>query len=580
MTWIALALTIVLGAVAARAADPIPLGPEIHVNAGMDGSMRYPDVASDATGNFVVVWEDYYGYSEVHARTFDADGVPTSGNLQISDAPGATHSMYPFVDADAAGNFVVVWTEWDGPSRAKARRVDSSGTPQDASFEVTGTGTELYHYAFASNVAVANDGDFVVAWDNVDPYLGTGEPDVSAQRFDAGGGFVGPQILVTSDATRYFYHPTIAMDAGEDFVVVWTENLYGSGNWPVLGQRFEADGTPVGSEIPVASDAWDHSSGPQRVAPVAMNAGGEFVVAWVEYLSQEIMAQRYDAAGVAVGAPLEVTTNSDYALDVAIEDDGDFVVVWADSHDGYIRGRRWDAVAEAFGADFQVSTTGGFDSYGKATVASTTDDAFVVVWSGYASPLLDDDVFARRFGIPTVTGITGTKLVIVDKEAVASKAKTVFVAKDDAGILKGPGGDPAALSGTFGVFYTDQPSSVGGSFVLPSPWRTNKAGVAKYVNSLAPGGPGQVKVAVMKDGRVAKVRAKGLGDGPAIDLFAGPPSASGGVSVVLTLVNAGLERRFCTRFAIDDGSDVIFKEIAGGLGRKLVAKNGVPAACP
>ena len=43
------------------------------------------------------------------------------------------------VASDAAGNFVVVWTEWDGPSRAKARRVDSSGTPQGASFEVTGS---------------------------------------------------------------------------------------------------------------------------------------------------------------------------------------------------------------------------------------------------------------------------------------------------------------------------------------------------------------------------------------------------------------------------------------------------------
>jgi hypothetical protein len=311
-----------------------------------------------------------------------------------------------------------------------------------------------------------------------------------------------------------------------------------------------------------------------------MNASGEFVVAWVEYLTSELTAQRYDATGSAVGAPLQVSTDSQYALDVAIEDDGDFVVVWIDGPYGYIRGRRWDGVAESFGPNFQVSTTGGFSQYDRATIASTTDDAFVVAWSGYVSPALDDDVFARRFGIPKAAGIAGTKLVIVDKEAVASKAKTVFVAKNDAGILKGPGGDPAALSGSFDVFYTDQPSSVGGSFVLPSPWRTNKDEVAKYVNSLAPAGPGQVKVAVVKDGRVAKVRAKGLGDGPAIDLFAGPPSASGGISAVLTVVNAGLERRLCTRFAADDGSEVIYKEIAGGLGRKLVAKNGVAVACP
>ena len=544
--------------------------------------MRYPDVAAAGAGRFVVVWEDYYDYSDVHARTFDAGGVPTSGNLQISDSPGYS-ALYPFVDADAAGNFLVVWTDWyhgSSPFLAKARRVDATGTPQGPSFQVTGTGTELYHYNFSSDVAVAANGEFVVAWDNVDPYLGTGEPDITAQRFDAAGGFVGPQILVTSDASRYFYHPTIAMDAERDFVVVWTENQPSSGPWAAFGQRFDADGAPVGAEFTVTADVFDHSSGPQRIAPVAMNASGEFVVAWAEYTPHAIKVQRFDAAGAAVGAPLEVVSDAQPALDVALEDDGDFVVVWVGSPDGFIRARRWDAATETFGADFPVSSGDGFSGYDKATVASTTDDAFVVAWSGYVSAALDDDVFARRFGVPKATGVAGTKLVIVDKEAVASKAKTVFVAKNDAGILKGPGGESAALSGTFDVFYTDQPSSVGGSFVLPSPWRTNKDEVAKYVNSLAPAGPGQVKVAVLKDGRVAKVRAKGLGDGPAIDLFAGPPSASGGISAVLTVVNAGLERRFCTRFATDDGSEVIHKEIAGGLGRKLVAKNGVAVACP
>jgi hypothetical protein len=79
---------------------------------------------------------------------------------------------------------------------------------------------------------------------------------------------------------------------------------------------------------------------------------------------------------------------------------------------------------------------------------------------------------------------------------------------------------------------------------------------------------------------VAKVRAKGLGDGPAIDLFEGPPSSAGGITTVLTLVNAGLEHRFCTRFAVDDGSQVTLSEIGGGLGRKLVATGGVPTTCP
>ena len=86
----------------------------------------------------------------------------------------------------------------------------------------------------------------------------------------------------------------------------------------------------------------------------------------------------------------------------------------------------------------------------------------------------------------------------------------------------------------------------------------------------------------MKNGTTVKVATKGLGDGPAIDLFAGPPSASGGITTVLTFSN-GVDdtvRRFCTRFATDLGSEVMHSELAQGAGRKLVAKGGVPTACP
>lgn len=177
-------------------------------------------------------------------------------------------------------------------------------------------------------------------------------------------------------------------------------------------------------------------------------------------------------------------------------------------------------------------------------------------------------------------GVPGTKLVIVDKIAATGKAKTVFVTKGDPDIQKGVDGDPALLEGSLEVFYTDAPSSVVGSFVIPTPWLVNKDTVAKYVNKLAPTG-GDVKVAVVKPGSVAKVVAKGLGDGQAIDLSAGAPGA-GGVSVVLS-VNNGNDfsmHRMCTRFATGDGSTVIYKSIAGGTGYKLVGKAGVPAACP
>jgi hypothetical protein len=278
---------------------------------------------------------------------------------------------------------------------------------------------------------------------------------------------------------------------------------------------------------------------------------------------------------------------------VAIDGGGNFVVVWQ----SYFQNpggwntfaQAYDAAGAPMGGEFQVNSYAR-DYFGeyefKPVVAADADGTFVVVWQDYAQDGDDESgygAFGRRLTrIDSVVdaGLVGKKLVIVDKQAFADKAKVVYVAKDP-GIDKGAGNDPGDLDGDFTVFYTDQPSSVVGTFVLPTPWRTNKSNIAKYVNSGAPDGVGDVKVGVEKTGVVAKVVAKGLGDGSSIDVFGGPPSASGGLTAVLTLRNAGdnTVRRFCTRFAEDDGSTVVYKDLAGGLGRKIVAKNGVPAGC-
>ena len=189
-----------------------------------------------------------------------------------------------------------------------------------------------------------------------------------------------------------------------------------------------------------------------------------------------------------------------------------------------------------------------------------------------AGPAVADDV-----------GVTGRKLIIIDKLVAAGRAKLVYVSKGDLAIHKGPGAidfktGPQGIEGSFQVFYTDN-GSVSGSFVMPAEWKINKDTVAKFVNKEAPGGPSEVKVAVVKPEKVAKVVAKGLGG---IDLFAGPPSDSGGITTVLRIDNSVDDsvHRMCTRFSVADGSTVVLKEIAGGTGRKLVAKNGVAVACP
>jgi hypothetical protein len=184
-------------------------------------------------------------------------------------------------------------------------------------------------------------------------------------------------------------------------------------------------------------------------------------------------------------------------------------------------------------------------------------------------------------GLPVLAadvGVTPRKLVVVDKLTAATKAKVVFVAKDTA-VTKGAGEDVDQISVQFDVAYGN--GSAAGAFTLPagasvdkSPgWVVNKDRVAKYVNKLAPGGPTEAKVAVIKPGKVLKLVGKGLGDTDFDVLGAGDPG--GPVYTAFCVTNGGEENCHCSAF-----TGCAWKEIAGGTGAKLVCKNGAgDAAC-
>ena len=178
-------------------------------------------------------------------------------------------------------------------------------------------------------------------------------------------------------------------------------------------------------------------------------------------------------------------------------------------------------------------------------------------------------------------GIAARKMVLLDKSALF-KVKLVWVAKNDPGIAKGPAGELTDLSGSFEWFYeTDGASSVFGCFGLPNDrWIANSDNVAKFVNPSFEGGG--IKKAVVKPAKVAKVTSQFFGESGGGSLFDGPPTADEGLTVVLTIENAAdsSTHRMCSTFATDSGSTVVLKEVAGGLGRKLLLKNAVPTPTP
>ena len=118
----------------------------------------------------------------------------------------------------------------------------------------------------------------------------------------------GNDVRVNTFTTGDQMHPAVAALAGGGFVVTWTSRGQDGSGYGIYGQRYAADGTPVGSEFRVNT----FTTSDQRFPSVTALADGGFVVTWTsngqDGSDSGIYGQRYAADGTAVGSEFRVNT--------------------------------------------------------------------------------------------------------------------------------------------------------------------------------------------------------------------------------------------------------------------------------
>ncbi|MEK9139535.1 MAG: DUF4347 domain-containing protein, partial [Nitrospirota bacterium] len=188
--------------------------------------------------------------------------------------------------------------------------------------------------------------------------------------------------IQTHNSLDNAYTPdSVAMDASGNYVSVWES----AGN--VYGQRYNSAGTAQGSEFVITSNAAN-----ERLASVAMNSSGAFVVTWERNQGTgdyDIYARMYNSSGTAIGSEFlvnETTTYDQEQAKVAMDANGNFVVVWESNHEAgtyydNIYAQRYDATGIKIGSNFQVNTTTAGDQ-DYADIAMDSSGNFVVVWEG------------------------------------------------------------------------------------------------------------------------------------------------------------------------------------------------------
>ena len=380
------------------------LGPEFQVNSFTTGDQDYPAVASDAAGDFVVVWkgdsQDGSGFG-IFGQRFDSVGARAGGEFQVNTYTPLDQGS-PDVAADEAGNFLVVWKRFapaSADSNLFAQRFDTAGQPVGGEFQVNSSTTG--EGAVLPAVAADGLGNFVVVWQ---------DDEVVARRFDADGAPLGGEFQVNSSTFDAQGRPALAASAAStagtpgSFVVVWDSYGQDGSNYGIFGQRFDSAGTPVGGEFQVNT----YTSSWQVAPAAAMGPSGDFVVVWNRARStggqaSEIVGQRFDATGSPLGSEFSVSSSAPgykWNPAVAVDASGSFVVTWGDpGQDGSSHGvfaRRFDAAGSAVAEEFQVNTYTPSAQFAPA-VAAGTGETFVAVWiSDPGQDGQEAGVFAQR----------------------------------------------------------------------------------------------------------------------------------------------------------------------------------------
>lgn len=306
-------------------------GSEFLVNTVTANRQNKPSVAMDADGDFVIAWQSYtqdgsdYG---IYAQRYNAAGVAQGSEFQVNTYTTSSQST-PSVAMDANGDFVITWQSYaqDGSGYGIfAQRYNAAGVAQGSEFQVN---TFTNNPQNAPSVAMDADGDFVIAWQSFGPD-GSGL-GISAQRYNAWGVAQGSEFQVNTYTTIYQYDPSVAMDADGDFVIAWQSGGQDGSEYGIYAQRYNALGVTQGTEFQVNTHTTSQQNGPS----VAMDADGDFVIVWESYLQDGsdfgIYAQRYNAAGIAQDTEFRInsyTTNRQFQSSVAMDADGDFVVAW------------------------------------------------------------------------------------------------------------------------------------------------------------------------------------------------------------------------------------------------------------
>ncbi len=343
---------------------------------------------------------------EIYIQRFADDGATTGDLAVVNSVTNGIQAEANVAVADD-GSFLVVWSGRGNGDRTGifGQRFAADGEPDGEQFRIN---SERRGTQSQPAIAMAGDGRAVVVWH------GPGVDDSSGvwmQRIGADGQLEGDETLVNTTTDGVQSHPAVGMDDSGNFVVAWSSRGQDGDAWGIFAQRFDADGNTVDDEF-MGNATTD---GSQHNASVAMSSDGQFAIAW-DSLGQDgdswgVFARRFDENGAVIGGEFginEDTAGHQRDVDIALADAGEIFVAW---NDGQQDGNGWEVAGRVYDRDGQasgdiVSVNNAEDTDSSRELGHQQDPAVAVSVSGRGFVTFDNrssgfqsEVGAQRYDV-------------------------------------------------------------------------------------------------------------------------------------------------------------------------------------
>ena len=349
-----------------------------------------PSVALSDNGSFLICWNG----DNITAELFDRRGSRIKKGILINDSGtfNLGFTLSNNIVTDNKGNFYIVWSTYENNTVPKIylQIIDSLGEKVNNNILVS----DLNNSKNSPQIASANDGNFLIAWNYSSSYNGSYTSGEKIRIFNSGGNFVTNEIsidnsqdnIVAGGDSTFFISYLDFDNQGQQHQYIQKINTNG-GILEKKEVRFNTNKDFLMTGTNITNIVDDH-----------------FIIVpeFKERDDANIYVQKFNTDLEAAGTFTKVHDDSGSASQleplVKFNNKGESIVLWADKRNG-----RFDLYAQLYDKDFNPAgnnimineTDAELLTLIDKKVQCLSDGTFVIAYSYYENDNYNNKVFIR-----------------------------------------------------------------------------------------------------------------------------------------------------------------------------------------